>query len=405
MAVASSGVVAEFVGSLAKNGSASGNNSDPTSSWKSDVSSMLGSLNGFAYTTASGWAGSGSASDPYRLVFDGANDYVDCGNQGIATSKVFSYETWFNFTTASSGNNVISEGNASTSNTLTQIAAGYSGNTGGVRFFLRDETSTSAAVNSTSTTLNDGNWHHVVGTCDGSSMHLYIDGTDQGSPVAPPSGTLTITQTRIGVRGYQTPTAYFFPGNLATVRFYNRALSAAEVSANYNAGVLAHVTSTSTAPAVFVALLDAAKGVNLSGFSPTVTQYPAPPLNPLTSDALVWTGAQRGGREGGQRAMTTNTWTTDNSKWDRLESYLIVGQAIAMRSFTSDEAAQANNAQIRAYAIAAQVESWVRANRTAGGALEIEMEKMELALSNATVSSTNYKVATVTVNLRVHALI
>ena len=36
---------------------------------------------------------------------------------------------------------------------------------------------------------------------------------------------------------------------------------------------------------------------------------------------------------------------------------------------------------------------------------EIEMEKMELALSNATVSSTNYKVATVTVNLRVHALI
>ena len=413
MAVASSGLVAEFVGCLAKNG-APGNNSDPTTTWTNRISSggvgNAAAQGTWGWTpTTEGWAGSGSGSDPYRLFDDATTNYFDIASPPcLSNTKLFTWEAWiYGFTTISATRHVISDGQLTNASGATATFGLTSG--GYIQMVQYDDTGASSTVaQSTGTLVNDGALHHIVATVNGTNVNLYVDGTNVKQLTITALGAITNTVSQISGRrrGSSSSSSGFDGGAVGTVREYNRDLSAAEVSANYSTGVAACSGGASTTSGVLVALLDAAKGVNLLGLtSPAVTQYLAPPLNPLTSDALVWTGAQRGGREGGQRAMTTNTWTTDNSKWDRLESYLIVGQAIAMRSFTSDEAAQANNARIRAYAIAAQVESWVRANRTAGGALEIEMEKMELALSNATVSSTNYKVATVTVNLRVHALI
>ncbi len=81
-------LIGSFEAQFAKDGASSGINSAFTSVLK-DLTSALttndGELNNFAETTASGWTGDGSrtissASDgPYRLVFDGTDDYVDLG--------------------------------------------------------------------------------------------------------------------------------------------------------------------------------------------------------------------------------------------------------------------------------------------------------------------------------------
>lgn len=69
------GSILHLDAALAKAGSLPGNNVDPTETWD-EVEGGDGTLHGFAYTTASGWDGDGTNGDPYRLVFDGTDDYV-----------------------------------------------------------------------------------------------------------------------------------------------------------------------------------------------------------------------------------------------------------------------------------------------------------------------------------------
>lgn len=66
-------------------------------------------------------------------------------------------------------------------------------------------------------------------------MHLYVDGTEVGTPVAAPAKPYTEDQTRIGTRGYTTPT-FYFAGSISVARIYPFALSATQVLDNYIAG-------------------------------------------------------------------------------------------------------------------------------------------------------------------------
>jgi len=70
------GSVLHLKAELAKTGTLPGNNGDPTATWDDLAATGDGTLHGFAYTTASGWDGDGTIGDPYRLVFDGTDDYV-----------------------------------------------------------------------------------------------------------------------------------------------------------------------------------------------------------------------------------------------------------------------------------------------------------------------------------------
>ncbi len=74
-----------------------GNNIDPTSVYQDHYSNLVsGTLSGFAYTTASGWAGSNSPTDPVCLVGDGVNDYVDFGDVSACNfgTGAFSVRKW-----------------------------------------------------------------------------------------------------------------------------------------------------------------------------------------------------------------------------------------------------------------------------------------------------------------------
>lgn len=85
-----------------------------------------------------------------------------------------------------------------------------------------------------SPTLNT--WFHIVGTYDGSTLTQYNNGSVTGSTLSysgtPSSGGVT----RIARRWDDTTASTnLFPGDISVVRIYNRALTADEVSQNFNA--------------------------------------------------------------------------------------------------------------------------------------------------------------------------
>ncbi len=93
-----------------------------------------------------------------------------------------------------------------------------------------------------------GQWHHVVGTYDGTAVRLYVDGLERAA--APLTGTIP----PIGAGGFLTigsedghtlcPSCVgtrYFHGMIDDVQIFNRALSSAEVAAAFNAGAAGYI--------------------------------------------------------------------------------------------------------------------------------------------------------------------
>jgi hypothetical protein len=78
-------------------------------------------------------------------------------------------------------------------------------------------------------------WMHVVGTYDGNNFRMYKDGALVSTSIAFTSGLgsgINVAGTLIGRRG---SSADYFNGAIGLIRIYNKALTASQVSQNYNA--------------------------------------------------------------------------------------------------------------------------------------------------------------------------
>lgn len=96
-----------------------------------------------------------------------------------------------------------------------------------------------------STAITAGTWHHVAGTYDSSGQKLYLDGSLVASgpnfgPIQYQAAALqfaTVFNTANFSPGVNNPNfTYFFNGQLDEIEIHNRALSASEIQAIFNAG-------------------------------------------------------------------------------------------------------------------------------------------------------------------------
>lgn len=87
--------------------------------------------------------------------------------------------------------------------------------------------------------VNDSQWHMIVGTHDGATLALYIDGALSVSAAHAGVGTIS-TGTNLDFGASLVTSDYYLEGRLDTCRIYNRALSADEILRDYHAGKLAH---------------------------------------------------------------------------------------------------------------------------------------------------------------------
>jgi hypothetical protein len=91
---------------------------------------------------------------------------------------------------------------------------------------------------STTTTnfINTSNWYQVVGTFTSGRRRLYINGNLVNSDTQ--TGTINTNSGGMSIGaygGYTGGRSYYYNGNLAICRVYNKELTPAEVLQNYNA--------------------------------------------------------------------------------------------------------------------------------------------------------------------------
>ena len=170
--------------------------------------------------------------------FDGTNDQINFGNQSSLgfTSGVFSVEAWIyipsSWTAGSQYPNLVSKGAKAgwdTDGWSLFCFRNYGSGTGyAVGIGLRNSGTTNIRVAYNQPT---DVWLHVMGTLDGSSIKIYVNGglqVNQSQTINPASNSSNVLIGR-DTQGNS------FPGKIANVKTYNKTLSDSEVLQNYNA--------------------------------------------------------------------------------------------------------------------------------------------------------------------------
>lgn len=176
------------------------------------------------------------------LSFNGSNQYVNCGDiASFEYDDIFSFEAWLNTSENVSGRIIVSKVYSSgtyrgvlfqmdkTGHIIFTLCNSYGGG-----LYLQVKTQTSG--------LNDGNWHHIIITYDGSHLangvHIYVDSLND-SPltiIKDTLGTNTVINTLnfqiSGREGIDT----IWNGKIDEIVIYNKELTQEEVTYRYNSG-------------------------------------------------------------------------------------------------------------------------------------------------------------------------
>jgi hypothetical protein len=158
--------------------------------------------------------------------FDG-NDYIDLPND-VGYVSNFSAFAWFKSKGTPPGSYHIVMGGQEL-----EISVPTAGS-------LRTGIYTSSGrfVSNHGSGLNDGNWHFVGFTFNGSNKKTYLDGVDVGDLSV--TGTLTNSFSNRRIGRYGSSTTYYLNGSVDQVEIYNQVLTPEQVYANYVAGLNAH---------------------------------------------------------------------------------------------------------------------------------------------------------------------
>lgn len=184
------------------------------------------------------------------LTYNGTTDYVYINSPfDFGASSAFTFECWFKSTATTNYPTFIRrDGNG--------VAYLMRLNMGKVEFYC----GTPGIVSTNS--YADGKWHHVVGVKNGSSTTLYVDGVSVGT------GSAVTTAQNSGAQAIhvgENSGSEMFVGTLDEVAIYGTALSAAQVTAHYNAGT----------PSPNVTVIPPAAAVSMAAPAPVVTAIDA----------------------------------------------------------------------------------------------------------------------------------
>jgi hypothetical protein len=219
-------------------------------------------VNGPTYSSANGGS----------IVFDGSNDYVSLPNLGMSPSGARTFSIWMKASSIASIRTLMGFGNigAGLQSNLLHISAV---STGDIYWGFNN-----ADFYTAGNVINTSQYYHICCTYNGgalntSNVSIYINGVSQslsaaGALIGSTANTTNSNYQISGDNGIR-----FFPGNIPQASIYNRVLSAAEVSQNYNA-LVGRFGGTSTGSIVtdgMVLNLDAGNTASYPGTGTTWT--------------------------------------------------------------------------------------------------------------------------------------
>lgn len=193
---------------------------NPSLGFQTDSSPNALPATSTALTTAS------TAIVPKAASLDGTTSTVTIPNAAALNPAFISVEAWLKTTTTGIGS-ILSKDFSSGSNRVWQFRI----NAGKIEFLPFNATSNATAASAA--VVNDGQFHHVCGTWDGTTVRVYVDGVQSGSTAF--AGSLRAGQTNAAYIGrMQTTAPNFFPGTLDEVRLSQTARSANWIKASYD---------------------------------------------------------------------------------------------------------------------------------------------------------------------------
>ncbi|MFA5249047.1 MAG: LamG-like jellyroll fold domain-containing protein [Candidatus Paceibacterota bacterium] len=162
------------------------------------------------------------------LSFDGANDYVNCGNgSGLNLTNDLTIEAWVKPNRLNADNRVFAK--------FVYMQSGYAMNIfSDGRFYLGTwQASAQQSTISSVGAVTVGSWNHIVVTRSGATARTYRNGANvtaiSGTHIDPAISAATAT---IGWGA-----GWYFDGLIDEVRVYNAALSASRIREDYVAGL------------------------------------------------------------------------------------------------------------------------------------------------------------------------
>lgn len=205
----------------------------------------VGSNDLTAYNTVAGNKSTDNASEFTEIVsldFDGVDDIaIAASPPAYDYTSAFSLSAWIKTTASNFGNIGGKQHNAPNYRGWGLFINPSSAGAFGIQMYSTLG-SNQLNVQTTNNGWNDGAWHHVVMTHDGSGtaagLRIYVDGTSEALTVNSNSlsGTiLTSDGFSLGTRGTTSPSAYL-EGRLDEVALYSTELSSGDVTAIFNGG-------------------------------------------------------------------------------------------------------------------------------------------------------------------------
>ena len=167
------------------------------------------------------------------LVFDGVNDYVNCGTDpSLTLLNAITMEAWVFPTSHANYPRIVKFGVSESNSQGTHLQLTTSDY---FRFYIGDGTVKRYA--SKQGNLNE--WTHLVGTFDGQNVILYMNGVLADSSAFSAATTISYNNSSRYIGTFSSGSSPFI-GTIDEVRVYDRALSSAEVYKLYAQGAASH---------------------------------------------------------------------------------------------------------------------------------------------------------------------
>lgn len=183
--------------------------------------------NGPTYSSANGGS----------IVFDGVDDYVTLGTpSSLNITASITVNSWVKLSSFPSSGNFVTIYEKGYDGTNEQTYFRISGNSSSIQFGTYNASASDKLtqyVVSSSVLVN--NWCNIVGVFDGSNFSIYLNNVlvSQTSYVGSLFGSSS--PVSIGAASISGTYQKFLNGGISVVQVYNRALTAAEISQNFNA--------------------------------------------------------------------------------------------------------------------------------------------------------------------------
>ncbi|MEV4448515.1 LamG domain-containing protein [Streptomyces mirabilis] len=194
-------------------------------------------VNGTATGLTLGQTGIAGTPTGKAASFNGTTSRVEVATtNAFYNDKSWSAEAWFKCgaTLANDYNTLVRRGSGG-SYVLLRVRGSSNSNPNRLEAYVATGSGSVTLITATNT-VNDNAWHHVVLTADGSTLRLYLDGSQKDSK-AYPAGTVAIATSQF--IGTAESLSEWFSGTLDEVAFYGSALSATRVTDHFNAGATA----------------------------------------------------------------------------------------------------------------------------------------------------------------------